>query len=126
MRKKINILLVDDNKTTNYYNRKIIKTYNKLSNIYEVYNGSEALIFLEKKECNLDLILLDINMPIMDGFEFLQEYSKLPNALKLGVKIGILTTSTWVSDKRKAENNKNLISGFFEKPLKKETLEQLL
>ena len=126
MKKAFNILLVDDSKTTNFYNKKIITSFDCVKEIYEAYNGLEALNLLKEKKIKLDLILLDINMPIMDGFEFLKEYEKLSLNIRTSIEIAILTTSTWTRDREKAEHNKHLISGYFEKPLRKKTIEALL
>jgi len=119
-----NILLIDDNETTIYYNKIIIKHLNSLNSTYEVHNGIEALEFLKKEDTLIDVILLDLNMPVMDGFEFLNEYKKLYKYSK--IKIIALTTSNWNIDKEKVELNKHLISAYVEKPLKKETLVKLL
>jgi len=123
MKKLYNILLVDDSKTTMYYNRKIIGYFNDVKSIHEVYDGLEALNFLKKENVPIDIILLDLNMPVMDGFEFLNEYKKLYSESK--IKIAILTTSNWNTDKKKIALNKHLISGYIEKPLKKESLIEL-
>ncbi|TPN87361.1 response regulator [Aquimarina algicola] len=131
--KKINcILLVDDSISTNFYNRKLIEVCGVANQVHEVHNGLEALDYLKKrgnfksssknKYPRPNLIFLDINMPKMDGFEFLHEYEKLNENQKSDILIAFLTTSNWEKDKIKAFENDNLIYDFIEKPLQKETL----
>ncbi len=119
-----NVLLVDDSKPTNFLHKKVISTTNEVQNIYTVYDGTEALDFLQKKgqfkEITEypDIIFLDINMPKMNGFEFLEHYEKHNREQPIGALIVILTTSNWDSDKKKAMEN-SLVYDFLEKPLSK-------
>ncbi|MEP0480455.1 MAG: response regulator, partial [Nonlabens sp.] len=131
--KKIDcILLVDDSPSTNFYNKKIIEKANIKADIFEAFNGLEALDFLKKQNkfkgqdiVKPNIIFLDINMPKMDGFEFLEEYSKLPKENRCDVIVVFLTTSTWTKDKIKAIEN-DLIYGFIEKPLTNKELEKII
>ncbi len=128
--KKINcVLLVDDSASTNFYNKKIIETSGKVEHIFEVANGLEALEFIHQKGRfnhypSPDIIFLDINMPKMDGFEFLEQYAKLAKQKTAHSIIVFLTTSNWSKDKMKAAEN-DLIHGFIEKPLKEKDLKKL-
>ncbi len=125
------ILLVDDDPTTNFLNEELISDLEIAEQIHVAYNGQEALDFinLEGKYQGLDrkdharpnLIFLDINMPLMDGFEFLTHYEKLPKSKKADVVIVFLTTSDSQKDKLQAVSN-NLIFEFIEKPLRKNEL----
>ena len=126
MKNFYNILLVDDSKTTMYYNKKIIEYCNVSNVTHEVYNGLQALDFLKKKDFLIDVILLDLNMPVMDGFEFLNEFIELPDALKSNIKIAVLTTSNWNIDRERISINNNIITEYIEKPLQKEVLTKLL
>ena len=65
------ILLVDDNKATNFFNKQMLKKYGYIGEIVLKTNGLEALEELKNSEI-ASIIFLDINMPIMDGFEFLE------------------------------------------------------
>ena len=123
------ILLVDDSPSTNFYNRKLIEMTGEVKHISVVENGLEALNYICKKgkyklEPTPDIIFLDINMPKMDGFEFLEHYSKLPKEKKVGMIIAFLTTSNWTKDKLKSIES-NLIYTFLEKPLKIEDLKKV-
>jgi len=130
MRPKLKtILLVDDDEATNFIHEMVIKQMNCTENIVVRENGIEALEYLkstiEGKHPQPDLIFLDINMPAMDGWEFLEEYKSLPkNQLAKSVVV-MLTTSLNPEDKDKAEIIP-FISRFMSKPLTKELLEEVL
>ena len=71
------VLLVEDDRITNFLNERLLRKLNITESIKVATNGEEALQYLEKTEASgkplPDLIFLDINMPVMDGLEFLQE-----------------------------------------------------
>lgn len=121
-----NILLVDDDEATNYLNHKMIKASGLVENIFVAKNGEEALeILLNNFKQNIeqpDLIFLDINMPVMNGWEFITEYQKLDNELKAKLIIIMLTVSLNPDDEEKAKSIKD-INAFRNKPL---TLEMII
>jgi len=130
--KKIDcILLVDDDSTTNFLNSELISDLNICNQVHVAHNGQEALNYIKlegeykgvDKKLNIrpNLIFLDINMPLMDGFEFLKEYKLLPKSKRANCMIVFLTTSDAVKDKIKSEANE-LIYEFIEKPLRKDDL----
>jgi CheY-like chemotaxis protein len=127
VRKKLNcILLVDDDPDDILYHRIIIEEAGCAEKVDDVHNGVEALSYLKKTgQLTPELIFLDINMPRMNGWEFLDHYKQLDETQKSRIVILMLTTSVNPSDLRKAQEIKE-ISGFETKPLTKETLEQLL
>lgn len=123
------VLLVDDSPSTNFYNKKLIEMTREVNHIYDVENGLEALDYICKKgkfksHPRPNIIFLDINMPKMDGFEFLENYSKIPKEKRADMIIVFLTTSNWSKDKLKAIES-NLIYTFLEKPLKIEDLKKV-
>lgn len=122
------ILLVDDDEVSNFLNEDLIKDLNFASEIYIATNGEEALGFLKsecifKKDCP-DLILLDLNMPVMNGFEFLSEFEKLKSKLNVKVPIVVLTSSSNLRDMESVQ--KFEISGYINKPLTVKKLEGIL
>jgi CheY-like chemotaxis protein len=132
--KRINcILLVDDNPADNYYNQYIIKEADVCNSIQTAINGFDALSYLRKSgdtdQSELfpkpDIIFLDINMPRMNGFEFLGEYKKLDESLKSKVLIVMLTTSLNPEDWKTAKTFKE-ISEYQGKPLSIETLQEII
>ncbi len=129
--KKINcVLLVDDSLSTNFYNKKIIELSGEVECVYEAENGLEALDYIHQKgkfnnsHPRPNIVFLDINMPKMDGFEFLENYAKLPRERRADMLIVFLTTSNWTKDKIKAIES-DLVYDFIEKPLKEEDLKKI-
>lgn len=121
MKKLNSILLVDDDPISQYINQTLIKKLKVSSHVQLAMNGAEAIQYLQtdiKKDRHKfpDLILLDLNMPVMDGFEFLRHYHKLFMTDKQEVKIVILTTSADVNDIKKAQGYPS-ISNYLTKPL---------
>lgn len=127
------ILLIDDDEATNFYNQLIINDADIADNVYIAVNGKDALDFLTNKgkyNSSLDfypspsLILLDINMPVMNGWSFMEEYQKLDDNQKAEIIIVMLTTSLNPEDKHRAENFKE-IKEFMNKPLSVELLMEI-
>jgi len=125
------VMLVDDNEIDNFINEKMIEGCGFAETVY-VHTGSRsALEFLFNlvrggvpEDLFPQVIFLDISMPMMDGFQFLDEYEKLPEKTKESIKVVILTTSINPMDIENAQNNKRVI-GFMNKPLTKEHLDTI-
>ena len=127
MKKKLNcILLVDDNPADNRFHKIIIEEMDIANRIDTVSNGIEALYYLLKANPTPpELILLDINMPRMNGWEFLQQYKDLDIKQKARVVIMILSTSSNPDDIKKAKEIKE-VTGFETKPLNVEVMTEIL
>jgi len=127
MKKKLNcILLVDDDAEDNYFHQIVINEMNITEHIEVALNGVEALNFLKKEnQTHPDIIFLDINMPKMDGWEFMEAYKELRANQKAKVVVVMLTTSTNPSDKERAGQFPDII-GFNSKPLTEEILNRIL
>ncbi|WP_291965938.1 response regulator [Maribacter sp.] len=97
MANNINILLIDDSDVDNFINKAIISKEDNISEITTMTSGSEALAYLkniiENDETYPDVIFLDIKMPGMSGFEFLDEYINLSDSLTNHCKVYILSSS---------------------------------
>lgn len=123
------ILLVDDDQTTNYLNQLLLKRLNVADTLLVALNGQEALKLLdtycqEAEAAARVLILLDVKMPVMDGFEFLEAYAQLPAARRQAIVIVMLTTSLHPLDISRLERLP--MAGFLNKPLTKEKLDTIL
>ena len=132
MQKKLScILLIDDDEPTNFINRMIIEEAGCASQVKIMQGGQEALDYLTNcgksaggYSCP-DLILLDVNMPAMDGWEFLAQYKELAKGQKAEIVVVMLTTSLNPDDQIRAGNIPE-ISGFRNKPLTADMLRQIL
>jgi CheY-like chemotaxis protein len=132
MQKLKNVLLVDDDEITNYINADLIETCGIAEKISIVLNGKEALEYIEKAHSGKDpgyvtpdLILLDINMPVMNGFQFLDHYNYLHAENKLSTIVTMLTTSLIKDEVSRALSMENIVKGYIEKPLTKEVVMQV-
>lgn len=127
--KAISVLLVDDDEINNFISIKLIKKALLNTEIMACLNGKyaiEQLSDIQKKDPNKlpDYILLDINMPIMNGWEFLDEYKRL-NLDPLGKsKIYIISSSVFSNDINKARSYP-LVKDFISKPLNVEKIKEL-
>ena len=118
------IILIDDDEATNVYHSIIIEDSNVVEK-HEIFDCPiTALDFLIDQKNVPDLILLDVNMPKMTGWEFLEEYRKHKEILKFP-KVFMLTTSLATFDKTMAEANP-IVSGYRQKPLTQKMLEEIV
>ncbi|AIY15068.1 response regulator [Cellulophaga baltica] len=114
------ILLVEDDEITNYITTTKLKNIG-FENVDAVLNGELALEYLAKEQPNL--IFLDLNMPVMDGFEFLDS-EEVQNQYS-GIPIVLLTSSSRPKDKEMASRYSNVIE-YLEKPLNYEKMKKIL
>ncbi len=100
MKRKLDcIMLIDDNEDDNFYHQIVIRDMEITNEIKIAESGFEALEMLTKENDAPELIFLDINMPAMNGWEFLDEYNKLSDEQKASVIIIMLTTSLNPADR---------------------------
>lgn len=128
--KKLNcVLLIDDDEPTNFLNEMIISQLDCTESIVAKQSGREALDYLctavDGEFPQPDLILLDINMPGMNGWEFLDKYEELDDSQKGKVIIMMLTTSLNPDDEARAHGITHIRS-FMRKPLTKEAFQEIL
>lgn len=121
------IFIIDDEQVSFFITQRML-SLNKLSgDVHNFLSAEEALSFLNKSkgEDFPDVILLDLNMPAMDGWEFLDAISPKWASLMNKVKIYILTSSFDYLDKLRAKEHP-MISGLLHKPISSESIELLL
>ena len=122
------VLLIDDNDIDNFINERMITTNNFSSMVVVKNSGEAALEYLKENLENADMlpqvIFLDLNMPIMDGFGFLAEYEKLPDSIKSYSKVIVLSSSISPEDINRASTNP-LVVKYVNKPLNEKYLEAI-
>lgn len=126
-----NAVIIDDDPINNFLCEKVLGTSDEVERAKSFDNPLEALVYLKLKAAEYDLmqdfpdlILLDLNMPQLDGWNFLEEYRSLPNNVTQNTKLYILTSSVDDRDKKRA-SKVNFLNGFISKPLTIETVKTL-
>jgi CheY-like chemotaxis protein len=119
VKKTKHILIIDDDDISNFVTRKTLECYDLVDKTTVFDNPMDALDYLKNSESKPDIILLDIKMPVMNGFEFIEEFNKL----NCNSVIYILSSSVYSKDKDKAK-----VKGikYMSKPLKASTFQTLL
>jgi CheY-like chemotaxis protein len=135
MNKKLNcVLLVDDDEATNFLNKMVITKSGITEHIETVLNGKEAIEYITSngKYANQEhfypkpkIIFLDINMPVMDGWEFIVAYKNLDEEVKDKMIIVMLTTSFNPDDKLKADGIPE-ITMLRNKPLSYDAIQEIV
>lgn len=123
------ILLVDDDDVTNFLSKELLRL--NLPNIitYTTQNGQEALHFLAEQSSNTlpDVILLDINMPVMDGWDFLYVFEtlRLQNEDLEKIIVFMFTSSVYHEDISKAKSFSS-VKNIYSKPLDEKNISEII
>lgn len=120
-------MLIDDNSHDNFFHERLILKNQLAQTVVSKESATEALSYLTFRETpqRPDMILLDINMPGMDGWEFIEEYKKLDKDQQSKIIVIMLTTSDSPEDKLRAYKN-HFLADFKTKPLTSEMLTDLI
>ncbi|MBB6111894.1 response regulator [Mucilaginibacter lappiensis] len=116
-------LLIDDNYIDNFVTRRVLENSNFAEQIIVRQSPAEAINLLREATIKPDVIFLDVRMPLMSGFEFLEEYDKLLIDKK-DIKIFMLSSSLDPTDMKESSGNK-YITQFIHKPLTVKALEEI-
>lgn len=123
------VLLIDDDKATNFFNKMMLGRHGSFGQINTVQSGYVALEYLNQVKNNLtpkpNLIFLDINMPGMNGWEFLVALEKLGKEFTNDIKVILLSTSSDPEDVMKSID-KYRIADFINKPLSSDLLDTVV
>lgn len=124
------IILVDDDLTINYFHKRLLKTFFDQEHIKTCFNGKQAIATLLSLNDKLDkkdtvIVLLDLNMPVMNGWEFLAEFHIFKAILKFNYTIYIITSSINPEDKKIGISDYN-VENFLQKPLSKNDVDLIL
>jgi CheY-like chemotaxis protein len=126
------VMLIDDNEIDNLINQKMIEAADIAEHIYTHTGAKSAIEFLKNisklidisKDVLPDVIFLDIDMPLMDGFQFLDEFEKLSDQTREKCKVVMLTSSINPQDINKSKKY-SYVKEYINKPLSQQSLEQL-
>ncbi|MCW7470871.1 response regulator [Leptospira kanakyensis] len=116
------VYLVEDDMITTFLIKTLMEKFSFADEIHGFHNGEEAWNALLAGSADPDMVFLDLNMPVMDGWEFLEIVSKHPKYAKL--PIYILTSSIDPTDKARSEEFKN-VKGYLVKPLSLKDLQSI-
>ncbi len=124
----IRILLIDDDEITNYLSSEVLQFHFESVEINIVLNGEEAMKYLfDKIETNQllpDVLLVDINMPYMDGWEFLEILEASNKQVFSSIKIFMYTSSVYFEDINRGKNN-SLVTDILTKPLNQDGINEI-
>lgn len=125
------VMLIDDNEIDNLINQKMIEAASITENIYTHTGAKSAIEFLKNMErldvaekVLPDVIFLDIDMPLMDGFQFLDEFEKLNDNTKKKCRIVMLTSSINPQDFNRSKKYDN-VKLYLNKPLSHDSIQKL-
>lgn len=114
------IWVIDDDPIYQIIVKKIIEKSEMFTEIYSFKNGKDAIDNLYKSSENSesvpDIILLDINMPIMDGWEFMEELGLIKTKFNNEIVVYIVSSSIAIEDKNKSKSYENIL-GYLSKPI---------
>ncbi len=122
------VLLIDDNEIDNFINERMI-TSSHFATAVEVHNSAdkalESLRNLSENSEIPEIIFLDLNMPVKDGFAFLKEYELLPDFIRNTSRIVVLSSSISPEDISRASTNPHVFK-YVNKPLSEKYLEAII
>ena len=123
------IFIIDDEEILRFIAKTIAKKIDNCINITTFNNGYEAISSLKQLLISMDdlpdVILLDINMPVMDGWQFLDEFIKIKPQFLKEVAIYILSSSSSVEDIDKTKNYGEIV-GYLIKPIEVNALRKII
>ncbi len=123
------VMLIDDHHPTNVLHSLVIENTNQVEETIIFENGSDALTYLKKpfdfRQPQPNIIFLDINMPVMNGWEFLNHFKNLPYNKRSEISLFMLSTSSHPDDIARAEKE-DLIIDYLYKPLSEEILQDVI
>lgn len=121
------VLLIDDDPINNFLNKRVIQASNVCQRIMLFTNGLEAINFIMNNETIPeelpDLLFVDVKMPVMDGFEFIERLNNLPQEKTGHFRVFMLSSS---QDPRDLQKSRELgVKNYISKPLSEEKIKQL-
>lgn len=128
MKKFNNIFVVDDDLVYHFIIKKLFSKCNIDVNTSYFFNGLEAIDDLKNKiktDNEPDLILLDINMPVCDGWHFLEEFRKIKQTLSKDIAVYLVSSSNDISDLNKSKLYEEEVKKYYYKPMTQEDFQTI-
>ena len=123
-----NVCIIDDDKIHHFTIVKTMQLQGLSKNLLSFHDGSEAITFFNQNLDNAsilpDVIFLDLNMPVVNGWQFLQQYALFKSRIKKDIKIYVVSSSINKSEISRAVAIEE-VSGYLEKPLRPEEIRQV-
>ncbi len=124
------VCVIDDDNIYQYTARVILESTGLIKEIKSFYDGKEALGFFTEqtnltKETLPDLIFVDINMPIMNGWEFLDEYHKICGSLPKPIQVYVVSSSVNSTDMQRSRTYQ-MVTDYLVKPVNRSTYQELM
>jgi CheY-like chemotaxis protein len=123
------VCVIDDDIVYRFALRCLLETWDLGDNFSEFTDGAEALRHIKANAHNAaglpDVLFLDINMPVMNGFNFLDEYGKIKDSLAKDIRIYLVSASIADETRARAQNHP-LVNGYIIKPLPVEALQEIM
>jgi CheY-like chemotaxis protein len=126
--KKLNFIVIDDSKLDCFIAEKIIKNTGKCETIRSFLQAKDALDYIASTppdDLSHTIVLVDIQMPVMNGFEFVEAFEQLPGSIVANYTIYVISSSINENDLQKVHNYKS-VKQFLNKPLTSNNLSALL
>lgn len=128
MEKFYNILIIDDDQVNNFLFSKMVQAVGISEKAEAVTSAQQGLVLLEEKIASGEplpqVIFLDINMPLMDGWEFLERYKEMPLSIRQQINLYMLSSSIYPEDISKAKSHEEVVD-YITKPLTREILQKI-
>jgi len=119
------ICIIDDDKIYQFLLKKTIQVVDETIDVHSYYDGEEAIKDFEEVDSSCDIIFLDLNMPKMDGLEFIDAYQKLIASTNSSPKIYVSTSSISENDREKVASYE-MVKGYLTKPITIEMMEKII
>ena len=125
---KLNFIVIDDSKLDCFIAEKIIRNTGVSNDVRSFTDAREALSYIKDKPAgstNSTVLIVDIQMPVMNGFEFIEAFEQLPQAVQDNYLVYVLSSSINENDLNRVRSYKS-VKHFLNKPLNSSTLTALI